>query len=131
MRKGLNQETVQRLWLDYGSSHQSPITKAMLEMALLRLEDKTIHITVPSNHYKNMILEEDPLKELLRSKLGTPDLMLNPIVDRSAFPDIAVEKPKVLMSTKEKYQYLGEKHPPLRTLVEKLELRPDTGGDQH
>ena len=131
LRKGLNQETVQKLWLDYGSSHQSPSTKAMLEMALLRLEDKTIHITVPSNHYKNMILEEDPLKELLRSKLGTPDLMLNPIVDRSAFPDIAVEKPKVLMSTKEKYQYLGEKHPPLRTLVEKLELRPDTGGDQH
>lgn len=131
LRKGLNQETVQKLWLDYGSSHQSPSTKAMLELALLRLEDKTIHITVPSNHYKNMILEEDPLKELLRSKLGTPDLMLNPIVDRSAFPDIAVEKPKVLMSTKEKYQYLGEKHPPLRTLVEKLELRPDTGGDQH
>ncbi|MFT4535701.1 MAG: DNA polymerase-3 subunit gamma/tau [Saprospiraceae bacterium] len=129
LRKGLNQETVQKLWSEYGSKHDSPSTKAMMEMSILELEDKTVHITVPSNHYKNMILEEDPLKELLRTKLGTPDLMINPIVDRSAFPDIALEKPKVLMTAKEKYQYLGEKHPSLRTLVEKLELRPDTGGE--
>lgn len=130
LRKGLNQETVQKIWLDYGSNHQSPSTKAMLEMAILKLEDKTIHITVPSNHYKNMIIEEETLKELLRTKLGTPDLMMHPIVDRAAFPDMALDKPKTLMSAKEKYQYLGEKHPPLRTLVEKLELRPDTGGEQ-
>ncbi len=130
LRKGLNQETVQKLWTEYGSTHQSPSTKAMLEMAILRLEEKTIHITVPSNHYKNMILEEDELKELLRTQLGTPDLMMNPIVDRSAFPEMTVDKPRILMSAKEKYQYLGEKHPPLRTLVEKLELRPDTGGEQ-
>jgi DNA polymerase-3 subunit gamma/tau len=129
LRKGLNQETVQRLWSEYGSSHESPSTKTMLEMAILVLEGKTIHITVPSNHYKNMVMEEDDLKELLRTKLGTPDLKMNPIVDRSAFPGISMEKPKVLMTTKEKYQYLGEKHPSLRTLVEKLELRPDTGGE--
>ncbi len=129
LRKGLNQETVQKIWSEYGSTHESPSTKAMLEMAILVLEGKTIHITVPSNHYKNMVIEEDPLKELLRTKLGTPDLMMKPIVDRSAFPDISLEKPKVLMSAKEKYQYLGEKHPSLRTLVEKLELRPDTGGE--
>ncbi len=128
LRKGLNQETLQKLWSEYGAKHPSPSTKAMLEMALLKLEGKTVNITVPSNHYKNMILEEDELKELLRVKLGTPDLMLNPTVDRSAFPDIPVEKPKILMSVKEKYQYLAEKHPPLRTLVDKLELRPDTGG---
>jgi DNA polymerase-3 subunit gamma/tau len=129
LRKGLNQETVEKLWKRYGVMHQSPSTKSMLDMAILRLEDKTIHITVPSNHYKNMILEEDPLKELLRTQLGTPDLTLNPIVDRSAFPNAIVEKPKILMSTKEKYHYLAEKHPPLKVLVEKLDLRPDTGGE--
>lgn len=129
LRKGLNQETVEKLWSEYGANHPSPSTKSMLNMAKLRLEGKTIHVTVPSNHNKNMILKEDPLKELLRTKLGTPDLMMNPIVDRSAFPNAQVEKPKILMSTKEKYHYLAEKHPPLEILVEKLDLRPDTGGE--
>ena len=127
-RKGLSQETLIRLWSEYSSTHNSPSTKAMLDLAIIELKDKTVQITVPSNHYKNMVLEEDPLKELLRSKMGTPDLVMHPIVNREAFPDMEIEKPKTLMSTKEKYQFLSEKHPPLKTLVEKLDLKPDTGG---
>jgi DNA polymerase-3 subunit gamma/tau len=129
-RKGLNQETLDKLWAGYANSHSSPSTRAMLDMAKISLEGKTITVVVPSNHYKNMVLEEEPLKELLREKLGTSDLMLNPVVDREAFPDIEVEKPKALLSTKERYQYLAEKHPPLVKLVEKLELKPDSG-NQH
>jgi len=129
-RKGLNQETLTKLWNGYAESHNSPSTKAMLDMAKVSLEGKTINVTVPSNHYKNMVLEEDALKELLREKLGTSDLMLNAIVNREAFPDVEVEKPKALLSTKERYHYLAEKHPLLTTLVQKLELKPDTG-NQH
>jgi len=99
-------------------------------MAKISLKEKTISVVVPSNHYKNMILEEEPLKELLREKLGTSDLMLNPIVNEEAVPELEVEKPKTLLSTKERYQYLAEKHPPLVKLVEKLELKPDSGS-QH
>ena len=128
LRKGLNQGTLDRLWNEYASKHNSPSTKAMLEMVITKLENKTVTITVPSNHYKNMVVEEDDLKDLLRTQMGTPNLLLNPIVDKSAFPDLEVEKPKVLMSTKERYQYLAEKHPALKTLVQKLELKPDTGG---
>ncbi len=126
-RKGLNQETLEKLWNGYADSHTSPSTKAMLDLAKISLNGKTINVVVPSNHYKNMVIEEDPLKELLREKLGTSDLVLNPIVDREVFPNIEVEKPKTLMSTKERYRYLAEKHPLLTTLVEKLELKPDTG----
>jgi DNA polymerase-3 subunit gamma/tau len=126
-RKGLNQETLEKLWNGYTSAHNSPSTRAMLEIAKISLKGKTITILVPSNHYKNMVLEEEPLKELLREKLGTSDLMLDPIVDIDAFPDIEVEKPKALLSTKERYQYLAEKHPPLATLVKRLELKPDSG----
>ena len=111
-------------------STSSPSTKAMLDLAKISLHEKTVKVVVPSNHYKNMVLEENDLKELLREKLGTPDLMLNPVVDRDAFPDMEVEKPKILMSTRERYHYLAEKHPSLVTLVEKLELKPDTG-NQH
>jgi len=74
-----------------------------------------------------MVLEEDALKELLRERLGTSDLMLNPIVNRDAFPEMEVEKPKTLMTTRERFHYLAEKHPLLTTLVEKLELKPDNG----
>ncbi len=126
-RKGLNQETLEKLWNGYADSHSSPSTKTMLALAKVSLAGKTVNVVVPSNHYKNMVLEEDALKDLLREKLGTSDLMLNPIVDKEAFPDIVVEKPKTLMSTKERYRYLAEKHPLLTTLVEKLELKPDTG----
>ena len=129
-RKGLNQETLVKLWSGYAETHNSPSTKAMLSTAIISLEGKTINVVVPSNHYKNMVLEEDPLKELLREKLGTSDLRLNPIVDKSAFPDVEIDKPKILLSTKERYQYLAQKHPTLSTLVEKLELMPDTG-NQH
>jgi DNA polymerase-3 subunit gamma/tau len=126
-RKGLNQETLEKLWSGYTNSHSSPSTRAMLDMAKISLNGKTITVLVPSNHYKNMVLEEEALKELLREKLGTSDLMLNPVVDREAFPDIEVEKPKALLTTKERYKYLAEKHPPLVKLVEKLELKPDSG----
>jgi len=129
-RKGLNQETLEKLWKGYAEAHNSPSTKAMLDMAKITLEKKTINVLVPSNHYKNMVMEESDLTELLRVKLGTSDLSINPIVDRDAFPDIELEKPKTLMSTKERYIYLAEKHPLLTTLVEKLELKPDTGS-QH
>ena len=93
-RKGLNQETLEKLWSGYATSHNSPSTKAMLDLAKIELHEKTVKVVVPSNHYKNMVLEEDDLKELLREKLGTPDLMLEPIVNREAFPDLEVEKPK-------------------------------------
>lgn len=130
-RKGLNQETLIKLWNGYAEQHTSPSTKAMLDLAKVSLKDKTINVVVPSNHYKNMVLEEDALKELLREKLGTSDLMLNPIVDKEAFPNVVAEKPKTLMTTKERYHYLAEKHPHLSTLVEKLELKPDTGNQHH
>jgi DNA polymerase-3 subunit gamma/tau len=130
-RKGLNQETLETLWQQYADAHTSPSTKAMLEIAKISLTGKTVDVLLPSNHYKNMVLEEEALKELLRQKLGTSDLMLNPIVDKEAFPDIEVEKPKTLMSTKERYQYLAEKHPLLTTLVEKLDLKPDTGSNHY
>ncbi len=129
-RKGLNQETLEKLWNGYAETHNSPSTKAMLDLAKISLQGKTINVVVPSNHYKNMVVEETDLQDLLREKLGTSDLTLNPIVDREAFPDIQYEKPKTLMSTKERYRYLAEKHPHLATLVEKLELKPDTG-NQH
>lgn len=129
-RKGLNQETLVKLWTEYSSTHNSPSTRAMLDMAKISLHEKTVKVVVPSNHYKNMVLEEDALKELLREKLGTPDLTLHPVVDKAAFPEVEYEKPKTLLSTKERYHYLAEKHPSLVTLVEKLELKPDTG-NQH
>lgn len=126
-RKGLNQETLEKLWNGYSEAHSSPSMRSMLDLAKITLAGKTINVLVPSNHYKNMVIEETDLQDLLREKLGTPDLTLNPIVDREAFPDMEVEKPKTLMSTKERYRYLAEKHPNLVTLVEKLELKPDTG----
>jgi len=126
-RKGLNQETLERLWNGYAEAHTSPSTKAMLDMAIIKLEEKMVNVTVPSNHYKNMVLEEDALKELLREKLGTSDLTLNPIVDKEAFPDLTMEKPKTLMSSKERLVYLSEKHPLLTTLIQELQLKPDTG----
>jgi len=124
-RKGLNQETVEKLWRGYSEAHTSPSTRAMLDLAVISLEDKTITVVVPSNHYKTMVLDEEPLKEMLREKLGTPELVLNPIVDPNAFPDIEADKPRALLSNREKYLVLIEKNPSIAKLVEDLELKPD------
>ena len=126
-RKGLNQETLEKLWSQYSEQHNSPSTKAMLDLAQITLEGKVVNVVLPSNHYANMVTEETDLQDLLREKLGTTDLMIKPMVNREAFPDLDFEKPKTLMSTKERFKYLAQKHPPLITLVEKLELKPDTG----
>lgn len=129
LRKGRTQETLEKLWRDYSDKHPSPSMRTTLELAMIKLDDKTVKITVPSNHYANMILEEDELKDLLRTQMGTPDLTIEPTVNRAAFPDLEVEKPKVLMATKERFHYLAEKQPALRTFAQKLELKPDTGGE--
>jgi len=129
LRKGRTQETLERLWKGYSVNHPSPSMRTTLDLAIISLDDKTVKITVPSNHYANMILEEDDLKELLRTQMGTPDLTIEPKVNRGAFPDLEVDKPKVLMGTKERFHYLAEKQPALLTFAQKLELKPDTGGE--
>jgi len=84
LRKGRTQETLEKLWRDYSDKHPSPSMRTTLELAMIKLDDKTVKITVPSNHYANMILEEDELKDLLRTQMGTPDLTIEPTVAERA-----------------------------------------------
>lgn len=128
-KKGLNQDTLEKLWKKYSASHSSPSVRSMLDIAIYNLNEKTIEITLPSNHYVNMLMEENELKEMLRAKMGTPDLLLNPEVNKEAFPDIQVEKPRVLLSSKEKFNLMAEQSPALIKLVKTLDLKPDSGAD--
>ncbi|MEE9439247.1 MAG: DNA polymerase III subunit gamma/tau [Saprospiraceae bacterium] len=124
-RRGLNIETINKIWDSYIKDHNSPSTRSMLKLAKISLEGKIINVVLPSNHYKTMLLEEDALKDLLRIQLGTSDLSINPIVNKEAFPDMDIEKPKIIMSTTEKGNILIEKHPLLGVLIEKLDLKAD------
>ena len=128
-KKGLNQDTLGKLWKEYSGGHSSPSVKSMLDIAIYKLSEKTIHITLPSNHYVNMLMEEHELKEMLRAKMGTPDLMLSPIVNKEAFPEMEIAKPKVLLSSKEKFNLMADKNPSLIKLIKTLDLKPDTGAE--
>lgn len=127
-RQGLNQENLQALWNKYAENHNSPSAQTALLRVIITLDKETINVTVPSDHYSNMILQEDALKEMLRKEMGAPELIINTIVDKEQFPDIEIEKPKVLMSSKEKYVFMAEKNPGLTKLVNTLGLKPETGG---
>lgn len=124
-RKAMSIELVDKIWLDYIATNDSPSVKVALKSSFRSLEGRTVTVKVGSENAKNIILQEDKLKDELREKLGAEDLILDVLVDKSFFPDTDQEKPKTLYSNREKYELMHKKNPLLGELRTRFELKID------
>lgn len=124
-RKAMSIELVDKIWLDYIEANESPSVKVALKSSFRSLEGRTITVKVGSENGKNIILQEDRLKDQLREKLGAEDLILEVVVDRELFPEMEQEKPKTLYSNREKYELMNGKNPLLAELRMRFDLKID------
>lgn len=123
--KLLTIERINEIWQEYMEKNESASVKVALKNSFRSLTGKSIHITVPSENAKNIILQEDKLKDRMRVEMGTPDLVFDLIVDNSKFPDVQLAKPKKLYNNAEKYALMLEQNPKLDTLKTRFELKVD------
>jgi len=124
-RRTMSIEAVDSVWNKYYDDHTSPSVKVALKNSHRSLIDGKVIVAVSSENTKNIILQEDDLKDLLRAKLGAEDLIMEIEVDKARFPEVKQEKPKVLYNTKEKYLLMQEKNPLIDELKTRFDLKAD------
>lgn len=125
-RKNVSIQVVKGIWDEYVANSTSKSVQSALNIALLSLADYKVHIKVPAQVNKDMILQEKNLLEKIRNESGIHDLIFEVVVDKDSFPDMDDTKPVQIMTQKEKYQYMVDKNPQFGNFVKKLGLKLDT-----
>lgn len=125
-RKNVNIQVIKVIWDQYIESSTSKSVQSALNIALLSLTDQRVHIIVPAQVNKDMILQEKNLLEKIRNETGIHDLIFEVVVDKDSFPDMDDTKPVQIMTQKEKYQYISEKSQHFGSFVKKFGLKLDT-----
>ena len=124
-RKAMSIELVEKIWMDYFEENESASVKVAMKNSFRSLVGRTITVQVGSENGRNIILQEDGLKDQLREQLGAEDLILDVIVDKSLFPDVEQEKPKTLYNNREKYELMNNKNSLLSELRTRFDLKID------
>ncbi len=115
-------EKVQAIWNEYAETQTSQTVKAVLNKTKLDVVNNSIVAIVGSMVSKSVILQEVPLIEDLRTRLGLPRLTIKiEIDDRN---NEIQERPK-LLTTKEKYEHMCNQNPQLPSFLQKFGLKPD------
>lgn len=123
--KPLSQSEVEELWEKYVSSIESATSKGIIENVLLEVNDEKIIVYVPSGVSREEIQQETKLYSEIRDYFNQKDLVIEVIVDREKFPDVAETSVRKLYSAKEKYEHLRSLNPLLDDFVEALKLKPE------
>lgn len=124
-RKNLNVETVKNIWKNYRENNPSQSVQLALKNSDIHLEDTTVKVYVPNTVSKDLILQESLLTDRLRNELGTPELVLDIIVEKSRFPEMEEVKPMAALTQRERFQVMSEKNENLGELVKVLGLKLD------
>jgi len=119
-------EAIQEIWEEYTVHNPSPSVQSALKRTELSLDgDEKLIITVPAAITGEIVINELPLQERIRSELGATQLTYHINVDPEAFPDFEQSRPVTKLKPREKYQLILEKKPELKELIDKLEMKPD------
>ena len=121
-RQELTTEGVQAWWNKYQEGITSPSVQATFNATTISLQENTIVLEVNSQMAKTRILEETALLATMRKDFHQPNLQIDFVVHDN--PELH-EKPKKLMTNKEKYELLVNKNPGMKELKNSLDLIVD------
>ncbi|KXK37800.1 MAG: DNA polymerase III subunit gamma and tau [Bacteroidetes bacterium OLB9] len=124
-KKELTIEGIQKIWNNYMELNPSISLKKAMELTQMTLQDKTIHVFVPTQVTKDMILQETGLIERIREEMSATDIILDIEVNLERFPEYEEYRTTVTLSNKEKYLEMLKKNPSLGLLSKKT--RSKTG----
>lgn len=120
----LTLQNLESWWSDYREKINSPVTVSALKSTTLSINGKEVMIEVASLVTKTRIQELNTLLSDLRQAFGDQELQLRIEVN---IPEGAEEnnKPKKLLTNKEKYELLTSKNPDVENLRQSLDLIVD------
>jgi hypothetical protein len=121
-RLELNQKNVMDWWNAYKDNLTSPSAQSTFNSTEVLLKGDKLYLKVSSPMARTRILEESGLLSQLRKDFHEPKLTIEFEVEEN--PDLE-EKPKKLMTNKEKYELLVTKNPEMKELRSKLDLMVD------
>ncbi len=119
----ITNEALREQWDAYVDENLPDSMKGYLKKAELILKDSEILALVGSDLAKSTLQQESGLMERLRTFFNQPKLALKVQLDKSKAPKI--EKPKRLISSKEKLRQMNEKNPLIKEIWERFDLRFD------
>ena len=125
-RKNLNLKLVKKVWKEHAETISSKSVQTALNHSILHLDNITIFASVPTQVYKDMIIQEVALLEKLREESGAFDLIFEISIDKNLFPDFDETKPISSMTQKERYISMLEKNSSLGSFTKKFGLKLDT-----
>ena len=119
----LNLDNLLQVWQEYADDTPSPSLKNVMESASITCQDNTVTVLVGTLVGKNMIKQESDLSSFIREKLNADDMSLIVEVDPSMVPeDTGPVKPQTIA---QKYDFLVQKNPLVKKLVEEFKLKPE------
>lgn len=122
----LNQNNVQAFWNKYIEDHNSNSFQAAMRHTILSLDGKKLKVIAPSPIVQGLVKQEPALMDGIRKEFGTPDLTLEVIIDKDAFPDYEEdEKVKTYYSRTEAYQEMMKINPKFAEFVKTFDLKLD------
>lgn len=125
-KESITSDDVKKIWKDFCDHNPSKSVQSALKSAIVDYHELTVHVKVPAQVTKDIILHETALIERLRDELGVFDIKMDITIDKSAFPDYEEVKPLQLLTQREKYIQMLEKNEKLGMLTQKLALKLDT-----
>jgi hypothetical protein len=122
--KELNEENIRSAWKAYADTVEQASYRSFLRKAEVNLEGEVINVKVGSELALSNIQQDGAILENIRKEFGVQQLVLKAVVDESKRKKPA-EKPKRLLSPKEKYLAMRETNPLLQEMQRRFDLRPD------
>jgi DNA polymerase-3 subunit gamma/tau len=121
--KEVTMEELREQWNEYAEAHLPDSMKTYVKKAELKINDLEIKALVGSDLAKSTLQQESGLMEHLRTYFNQPKLSLKIKLDKSKAPK--VDKPKRLLSSKEKLRQMNEKNPLIKEVWQRFDLRFD------
>ncbi len=119
-------EQLQNIWDAYAEEVRSPSLKNTLKKAeLFIVSDAEIKVKVTGKIAKTTIQHERELLQLIRQHFNRSQLQYSFEIVEDVTDDEYIEKPKYLLSSKEKFEIMCKENPKVLDLVKRLNLHID------
>lgn len=118
-------ERVQEAWKAYAKTVDLASYRSFLLKSEVGLKGDEIKVIVSSELALSNIQQDGAILEKLRETLRVPGLVLNVKVNESKKSAPPPERPKHLMTAKEKYLAMRDTNPLLQEMQRRFDLRPD------
>ena len=122
-RKPLNILELDQLWNQYAQNHPSKGVQSALKSVKIDIHQQVVKVVTPTQVAKDMILQEQPLVQEIRTYFSNPQITFEFEIDPAQFPEMDLSQPRLPVTPHEKLQEMVAKNPMLVDFIDQLGLR--------